>query len=227
MHFQILLTVLDLSFFPLTFYTPNFTPRSTSSVNWKNHSFSAFFLFFFCRWRTASRRRRKRRRARNSTSSHRTPRRTRTSNLAREGVNGGQLAKRYPCCHCCCFCPRSLWTGSVGASEAFISFSAHILPKSITGLRMNHRGQLWGRTTPFLFHYFSWLNFTIRFLLSLPPQRVKDIRQRSCSICQVFALIKPSEQRKQIYKCMGEFRNAAWASTRSRACSTLKVHPLF
>lgn len=47
MHFQILLTVLDLSFFPLTFYTPNFPPRSTSSVNWKNHSFSAFFFFFF------------------------------------------------------------------------------------------------------------------------------------------------------------------------------------
>ena len=149
MRFQILLTVL--AYFSPDVYIPNFPPRSTSSVNWKNHSFLAFF---FCRWRTASKRSssRRRRGARNSMSSRRTPRRTRTSNLVREGVNGAQLAERYPCCHCCCFCPRSLWTGSAGASEASISFPAHILPKSITGLRMNHGGQLRGRTAPFLFH---------------------------------------------------------------------------
>lgn len=39
--------------------------------------------------------------------------------------------------------------------------------------------------------------------------------------------MKRSEQREQIFECMGEFRNAVWANTLSTACFTLKVHPRF
>lgn len=73
------------------------------------------------------------------------------------------------------------------------------------------------------------LYFVIPFLLPLPPQELKDISSPAGSAASLpeSPPMKRSEQRRQIYECMGEFRNAVWANTLSGACFTLKVHPLF
>lgn len=213
-------------------YILNFPPRSTAPINWKNHSFPAF-----CRWRMARTRGRRRRKARNSTSSRRIPRRTLTLNRGLEGVNGERLAKRYPCYHCCC-CRCSSWTRGVGATEASISFSAHIL----LSLPLSNTSQHSEWTTEDMceeetLHFFLFLfiifkiprlYFMIQFLLSLPPQELKDTSSPAGSAMSVLesSPMKRSEQREQIYECMGEFRDAVWANTLSRACFTLSTSPL-
>lgn len=73
------------------------------------------------------------------------------------------------------------------------------------------------------------LYIIILFLLSLPPQELKDISSPAVSATSSLesSPMKRSEQREQIYECTGEFRNAVWANTLSGVCFTLKVHPLF
>ena len=82
-----------------------------------------------------------------------------------------------------------------------------------------------------LFYIFKTLCFLYHNPVSAiaASSRVKWYQQ-SCSICHVFAKSCPMkwrEQHEQICECMGEFRNAVWANTLSRACFTVKVHPLF
>ncbi len=107
--------------------------------------------------------------------------------------------------------------------------------KSIAAMWMNYKGHLLGRYAPFFFSsLFQFLKMpclyvAIQCALSLPPQELKDISSPAVSARSLLwsSTVKRSEQREQIYECMGEFRNAVWANTLSRACFTLKVHPLF
>lgn len=84
----------------------------------------------------------------------------------------------------------------------------------------------------FFSQFLKYPDFILSFsfcMLSLPPQELKDISSSAVSAMSLLepSTVKRSEQREQIDECMGEFRNAVWANTLSRACFTLKVHPLF
>lgn len=81
----------------------------------------------------------------------------------------------------------------------------------------------------FIFTMSPCLYFMILFLLSLPPQELKDISSLAVSVISSLesSPVKGREQREQIYECMGELRSAVWANTLSRVCFTLIVHPLF
>lgn len=126
-------------------------------------------------------------------SSHRILRRTLTLNRGLEGVNGEQLAERYLCYYYCC-CLHSSWTGRVGATEASISFTTHLLHSLPHHSTQNEPRRTYVRnkcSISFSFFFFAFLNPPL-FYNSVSPitasSRAKRYQQ-SRSISHGFARV--------------------------------------